>query len=219
MMRRLAAVTVFPLLLMLFAPGAQARERLHLPAPLVAAIAAACPDCVTRGVIACGDTDVRTGPKYLDHAFRGEPPSAYVMSWPMGDKDMRRLSETLPLDAANAAIAAAFAKMTLVAVTPDHGARALPPPKARAAIPPPLHACLADPAKPWGCCAAGCGEQECCEKSLGSHRISADWQDPETSETLSLRWSRNGGTRLTRVDAAGTKTSYACLAWGPLRLD
>ncbi|MCF4164312.1 hypothetical protein L2U69_01460 [Zavarzinia compransoris] len=219
MMRRLAAVTVFPLLLMLSATGADARERLHLPAALVAAITAACPDCATRGVIACGDTDVRTGPKYLDHAFQGAPPRAYVMSWPMGDKDMRRLSETLPLDAANTAIAAAFAEMTLVAATPDHGARALPAPKTSAALPPALHACLADPDKPWGCCAAGCGEDECCEKSLGSPRIRADWQDPESAESLTLRWSRNGGTRLTRVDAEGTKTSYACLAWGPLRLD
>ena len=215
MMRLLAAVTAF-LLAALPAAGA---ERLRLPGLLVSAITTACPDCAARGVVACGDRDVVTGANYLGHAIRGEPALGYVLSWPMGGAEMRRLSETLPIEAVNAALAKAFAETTLIAFDGAGQARALPGPKVRASVPPALHACLADPAKPWGCCAAGCGEAECCEKSLGAHRITAAWRDAVTGEELHLRWSRNGSTTLTRINADGGKTTYFCLAWSPLRLD
>ncbi|PWR23295.1 hypothetical protein DKG75_01625 [Zavarzinia compransoris] len=194
-------------------------ERLHLPEPLRAAIAAVCPDCATRGVIACGDADVRPGKAYLERARLGTPPRAYLMRWPLGDRDIRQLSETLPQAAAEAAIAKAFADAPLIALDAGGGARALPPPAASVAIPPGLHACLADPAKPWGCCAGDCRTGECCEKSLGSHRISLRWLDPDTNETLRFRWSRSGSTMLTRKTADGGETQYFCLVWGPLRLD
>lgn len=216
MMRRIAAAVAFCLIA---AGPALARERLHLPEALRSAIADLCPDCAARGVIACGGPDVRAGRGYLERARLGTPARAYLMRWPLGDQAIRHLSERLPLAAAEAAIAKAFADATLIALDADGTARALPPAQAEVRIPPALHACLADPAKPWGCCAGDCATGECCEKSLGSHRINLRWLDAAGSETLRFRWSRNGASMLTRKSAEGRETQYFCLVWEPLRLD
>ncbi|WP_147385679.1 hypothetical protein [Oleomonas cavernae] len=204
--------------LLTLARPALAAERLHLAPALVERIGALCPDCVTTGVIACGDADVLTGPKYYKHAFLGTPRRAYLMSWPMGDEDMRQLSQTLPHDAAQAAIADRFRAVTLLAIEADGAVRSLGSPTAEVLLPEKLHACLADPAKPWGCCVAGCGQEECCEKSLGSHRISLRWPD-DGAERLSFRWSRNGSSMLLRRADGVPKTDYFCLVWNALRLD
>lgn len=220
MMRRIAAVVAFCLMAIGIPAGpALARERLHLPDALRGAIAALCPDCAARGVIACGGPDVRPGRGYLERARLGTPARAYLMRWALGDEAIRQLSERLPLAAAEAAIAKAFAEATLIALEADGSARALPPPRAGVTIPAALHACLADPAKPWGCCAGDCASGECCEKSLGSHRINLRWDDKASDETLRFRWSRNGASMLTRKSAEGRETQYFCLVWEPLRLD
>lgn len=220
MMRPLAAALVLFAIMGLAVPAlpAAAAERLHLAPALVDKIGALCPDCVATGVVACGDADVLTGPKYYSHAFLGSPRRAYLMSWPMGDKDMRHLSETLPRDAAQAAIADRFSTVTLLAIEEDGTVRHLGSPTAEVQLPEKLHACLADPAKPWGCCVAGCGEEECCEKSLGSHRISLRWPD-DGAERLGFRWSRNGSSMLSRRSDTAPRTDYFCLVWNALRLD
>lgn len=217
MMRPLAAA----LLVLLALAGTShvvAAERLHLAPDLVARIGALCPDCITTGVIACGDSNVQGGRKYSSHAYLGTPPRAYVMSWPMSDDDMRRLSQTMPRDLAESAIAARFNAATLLAIEADGHVRSLGSPTTEVALPEKLHVCLADPAKPWGCCAATCGGAECCEKSLGSHRIRLQWP-LDGAEKLTFRWSRNGSSMLLRRSDSGPRTDYFCLAWNPLRLD
>ncbi|MFA5119845.1 hypothetical protein [Zavarzinia sp.] len=219
MMRRLAALHFFLVLVCTLIPSARAAERLHLTADLRAAILTVCPDCGTRGVIACGDAAVETGPRYFSHALLGEPPRGFLMSWPLGDADLRHLAETLPLAAADLAAKAGFEAATLVALEPGGKARSLGHPTATVAFPPALHACLADPAKPWGCCVADCGAHECCEKSLGSPRIELAWRDAESGERLTFRWSRNGSSLLMRRGSGFLRADYFCLVWAPLRLD
>ncbi|PWR18500.1 hypothetical protein [Zavarzinia aquatilis] len=89
----------------------------------------------------------------------------------------------------------------LGAARPSEAARLYPPSGRAAAI------------------AAGCGEAECCEKSLGSPRIELRWRDALSDETLHFRWSRNGGSTLSKINAAGQRTTYFCLVWAALRLD
>lgn len=221
MMRRLAAVCAFLSLILYLGPArpAVAAERLHLAPDLVAAITAVCPACAGKGVMACGDAAVETGPRYFSHALLGDPPRGFLISWAMSDLDLRGLVQRLGGDAAAVAITRRFAEVTLVALEAGGKVRALGQPGASVELPEKLRACLADPAKPWGCCAAGCGEEECCEKSLGSPRIDLRWRDAESDETLRFRWSRNGGSTLSRINAAGQRTTYFCLVWGALRLD
>ena len=201
MMRRIAAAVAFCLIA---AGPALARERLHLPEALRSAIADLCPDCAARGVIACGGPDVRAGRGYLERARLGTPARAYLMRWPLGDQAIRHLSERLPLAAAEAAIAKAFADATLIALDADGTARALPPAQAEVSIPPALHACLADPAKPWGLLRAGIAPRG------NAARIA--WAAIESIcagsmrravKPLRFRWSRNDASMLTRKSAEG----------------
>ena len=221
MMRRLAAVCAFLSLILYLgsARPAAAAERLHLAPDLVAAITAVCPACAEKGVMACGDAAVETGPRYLSHVLQGDPPRGYLMSWAASDQDLRSIIQRFGGDAALVVIAMRFSAVTLVTLEPEGKVRSLGQGRILAELPEPLRACLADPAKPWGCCAAGCGEEECCEKSLGSPRIDLRWRDAESDETLRFRWSRNGGSTLSRINAAGQRTTYFCLVWGALRLD
>lgn len=216
MVLRLAVLFALDLFWVTAAP---AGERLALDEALAARIAAACPDCAARGVIACGDAAVQSGVRWRSHAFLGRPPQAYLLSWPMADQDMRRLAETLPRPAAEAAIARLFGAATLVMLGPDGAVRAL----GRASevtvrFPATLHACLAQPAKPWGCCVGDCAGGECCEKGLGSIAIGLNWTDEVTGESLTFHWSRNGGSMLLRRRPERPGSDYFCLAWAPLSL-
>lgn len=219
MARMVLRLVVLFALALLWVTAAPAGERLALDDALAERVASACPDCVARGVIACGDAAVETGPRYRRHAFLGSPARAFLLSWPMAAAEMRHLAATLPRAAAEATIAERFRAATLAAIEADGRVRALGPPvEVTVRFPAALYACLAQPAKPWGCCVGDCSTGECCEKSLGSIAVRVRWTDQETNESLSFRWSRNGGSMLLRHPRQGPRTDYFCLAWAPLSL-
>src|SRR5262249_32698924 len=87
-------------------------------------------------------------------------------------------------------------------------ARVLPKPEdVSVRFPEPLHACLRDPARPWGCCVQ-C-EHECCEKSLGSPEIILIWKDRD--ETLTYHYSHTVGEAWLDRRAPSGNTRYNCL--------
>jgi hypothetical protein len=105
-----------------------------------------------------------------------------------------------------------FARTRLV-IFEDRFARARVPeqsPRVAVEVPPALHACVADPAKPWGCCVGrGCGG-ECCEKSLGSPSVRLTWVDPLSRDELRFEFRPGlGDSRLVRRNGA-RQTVYYC---------
>ena len=78
-------------------------------------------------------------------------------------------------------------------------------------VPQPLHACVADQARPWGCCVAPGCRNECCEKNLGSPSVTLNWVDAAAQEEILFEF-RHGEreSRLVRTTPAG-RTVYSCL--------
>jgi hypothetical protein len=208
-------------LLLLLTAAPAAATRLDWPAAeagTLARLAALCPDCRARGVIACGTADVAVGRRFARTFLAGTPPRGYLPAFRIDGTEFRRLARTTPEHARLlAALEERFAGTPLAVVEDGFGGvRVLSPPRSvQVVFPPALHDCVRDPARPWGCCVAGCAERECCEKGLGSPSVTVEWRDDDAGETLVLHFSHTTGeSTLRRTGASGT-TRYYCLTGAP----
>jgi hypothetical protein len=181
--------------------------------PLKSTIRTDCPDCLDKGVTACGTADVQYGQRFTRQFFTGAPPRGYLPAFRLSGAEFERMARDLPRAAFLAALKAKFADAPLVVVEAGFAAaRVIDQPLAiEATFPAPLHQCLQDQRKPWGCCvAAGC-QGECCEKDLGSPTLTVTWRDDANDETLVFSFGHSpGSSTLTRQSSAG-RTLYWCL--------
>jgi hypothetical protein len=182
-------------------------------APLEATIRADCPDCLDKGVTACGTADVQYGRRFAHQFFAGAPTRGYLPAFRLSGAEFEKMARTMPHNTFLAEVQATFADAPLVIIEEGFAAaRVIKLPRAVAAtFPEPLHQCLQDQGKPWGCCVAADCQQECCEKSLGSPTLTVTWQDDANSETLTFSFGHSpGSSTLIRQGSAG-RTLYWCL--------
>jgi hypothetical protein len=195
----------------------------NLPVPVEgaaarAAIIDACPACLAGGVTLCGTADVRFGKAFARHFFAGTPARGYLPGFRLSGTEFRALARSLSYPALMQSLRQSFASLPLVVI--DSGfaaARVLPAPHAvEVTFPEELHQCVRDPGKPWGCCVAADCARECCEKSLGSPEIAVRWDDRESGDAVTFRFSHTAGaSTLTRETAAGEKHLYWCITGEP----
>lgn len=198
--------------------GAAAAETLTLPgaSPIRDDIARQCPDCLDSGFVACGSRRVGYGRLYAPNALQGDPAQGYLVTFVMQGAQFRKLARETGWNELVSILAERFRASRLVVIGAGFAAaRVLPlAPEVSVSFPEALHSCVHDARKPWGCCVGGCGDGECCEKSLGSPRIELSWQDEGRGERLRFRFDHvAGGSTLTRETAAG-RVIYHCLTDG-----
>lgn len=173
-------------------------------------IADACPGC---RVIACGSEAVRLGKGFAGTALLGVPRRGYLVVDAIDGPGFREMVRGIDdVDALTWALTERFKRARLITLEATlRTARILPEaPEVSVGVPGPLHQCLRDRAKPWGCCVAPACLGECCEKGLGSPRVTLTWRDVEAGETLRLDYSHTPGvSRLSRGGAASA--NYWCL--------
>lgn len=194
---------------------------LRLPpsaAGLLADVEAACPTCPTTGYVPCGSPAVGWGERFARHAALGTPKRAYLPTFAWSGDAFRSLARATSYPALVATLRARFATTRLLVIEDDFArVRVLGPPEhVDVAFPRALHECVADPARPWGCCVGDCA-RECCEKGLGSPEVTLAWQDG--GERLTFHYAHTIGVSwLDRRGPAG-RVRYACLtdARGVLR--
>lgn len=182
-------------------------------APMKSAVESDCPDCLTKGVTACGTADVQYGRRFPQQFFAGTPARGYLPAFRLTGAEFEKMARDMPRDALLAALQATFAAAPLVIIEAGFAAaRVIKLPRSVAAtFPEPLHQCLQDQSKPWGCCLAADCQQECCEKSLGSPTLTVTWQDDVNNETLVFSFGHSlGSSTLIRQTTAG-QTLYWCL--------
>lgn len=170
----------------------------------------ACPECRRTGFHACGGQAIGLGARFAPAAFQGTPRRAYLVTFVMSGEEFRNGVRGTPYGALEEAIQRRFAKARLLVVEDGFaGVRVLDQsPRVEVDVPRPLHACVADPARPWSCCAAPACREECCEKSLGSPVVRLHWSDARAGETIRFDFAHTpGDSRLTRG-----ATTYFCLA-------
>ncbi|MBI3709574.1 MAG: hypothetical protein HY246_18135 [Proteobacteria bacterium] len=193
-------------------------ETLTLPAgsPILGQISGACPTCLDAGFFACGGRHIGYGRAFAPNALQGDPARGYLVTFVMHGAEFRALARQTPRDGLVATLTARFAAARLVVIGEDlAAARVLPAaPKVEVSFPEALHRCVYDTRKPWGCCVGGCGDGECCEKSLGSPRVELSWEEDTHGERLRFRFDHvAGGSTLTRETAKG-RILYYCLTDG-----
>ncbi len=171
-----------------------------------------CPDCRRSGFVACGGPAVGAGQAFAATALQGAPPRGYLVGFVMTGDEFRKVVRGTPLTALVEGLEHRFARARLVVLEGGFArARVLDQtPRVEVTMPAELHSCVADPARPWGCCAgAGCG-RECCEKALGSPKVTLHWVDSMVGEEVRFEFRHgNGEARLERV-AGPRRTTYFC---------
>lgn len=198
--------------------GAAAAQGLVLPPDrrpdLLRQIDDACPECRMTGFVPCGGPRLGPGPAFAPAALLGTPRRGYLVGFVMGGAEFRNVVRGTRLQPLRDGLERRFARARLV-VLEDRFARARvleQSPRVAVDVPPPLHSCLADSARPWGCCVGRGCQAECCEKSLGSPSVSLTWVDPETAEEVRFEFRHGPGeSRLVRR-SGGRRTVYSCLA-------
>jgi hypothetical protein len=182
-------------------------------APLESAIEAACPDCLDKGVTACGTAEVQYGRRFASKFFAGTPKRGYLPAFQLSGSEFERLARTLPRDAFLTEVEARVDDASLVIVEAGFAAaRVIDHPVAiEATFPEPLHQCLQDQSKPWGCCVAADCRGECCEKSLGSPTLTVTWRDDVNNETLTFNFGHSLGSSTLSRKSPTESTLYWCL--------
>jgi hypothetical protein len=171
-----------------------------------------CPDCRRTGFVLCGGPRVGPGAAFAPSALQGSPRRGSLVGFVMGGAEFRNIVRGTRMTPLVEGLEKRFARTRLV-IFEDRFARARVPeqsPRVAVEVPPALHACVADPAKPWGCCVGrGCGG-ECCEKSLGSPSVRLTWVDPLSRDELRFEFRPGlGDSRLVRRNGA-RQTVYYC---------
>ncbi|MCC7273159.1 MAG: hypothetical protein IT561_10875 [Alphaproteobacteria bacterium] len=210
---RLLAVVLWALLW----PAAAGAQGLTVPAErraaLHEAIDDACPECRRTGFVACGGPAVATGAAFAANALQGTPRRGYLVGFVMTGEDFRNVVRGTPLTPLVDGLERRFARARLI-VLEDGFARARvldQTPKVAAEVPDLLHSCVADTARPWGCCVGGGCRSECCEKSLGSPLVSLSWVDAAVGEEIRFDFRHGVGEgRLVR-SAGARRTTYYCM--------
>ena len=172
----------------------------------------ACPDCRRVGFVLCGGPRVGPGLAFAPSALRGTPPRGYLVGFVMSGAELRALIRGSRLTPLLEGLERRFARTPLL-VLEERFARVRRVeqfPQVTVEVPAPLHACVANPARPWGCCTGrGCGA-ECCEKSLGSPSVFLTWIDPLTREEVRFEFRHGAGeSRLVRRSGS-RRTLYHC---------
>ena len=195
----------------------------ELPLPrngarILAAIASACPTCAATGFTPCGSPAVGWGGRFAPHAFLGAPKRGYLVTFTLSGSEFRDLARSTPYPALLATLRERFAATRLV-VADDAFARARVlgrPEDVEVSFPEGLHACVADPTRPWGCCVGEC-DNECCEKGLGSPAVTLGWTDGE--ERITYHYAHEIGVAWLERHSPHRRVRYACLtdARGVLR--
>jgi hypothetical protein len=199
-----------------FWPSPALAGSLPLPveaAPLKSAIRTDCPDCLDKGVTACGTADVQYGQRFTRHFFAGTPNRGYLPAFRLSGAEFERMARTMPPDILLVAVYGAFVGTPLIVIEDGFAtARVIKRPlSVEASFPAALHQCLQNQSKPWGCCLAADCQGECCEKNLGSPTLTVTWRDDANDETLVFSFGHSPGTStLTRQSSTG-RTLYWCL--------
>lgn len=185
---------------------------------LLAEVAAACPTCAATGYVPCGSPAVGWGERFAPHALLGTPKRAYLPTFVVSGDAFRALARAAPYPALVATLRERFAATRLLVLEDDFTrVRVLgSPARVDVVFPRALHECVADPARPWGCCVGDCA-RECCEKGLGSPEVTLAWQDG--AERVAFHYAHTIGVSwLDRRGPTG-RVRYACLtdARGTLR--
>jgi hypothetical protein len=184
-------------------------------------IAGKCPNCLGGGVTLCGTADVRFGQGFAHDFFSGRPKRGYLPGFRLSGGEFRALARSLPYQPLTQSLRQSFAVLTLVIIDDGFAStRVIPTPQSiDVRFPEGLHQCVGDRSKPWGCCVTSDCRRECCEKSLGSPRITVRWTDPEDGDLLVFRYSHTAGdSTLTRETRAGKKYVYWCITDEPGRI-
>ena len=177
------------------------------------AIVENCPSCLAGGVTLCGTADIRFGKRFSRHFFAGTPKRGYFPGFRLSGQEFRALARSMSYDAVLQSLRQSFATLPLVVIEEGFAAaRVIAAPRSvEVTFPEGLHQCVRDTAKPWGCCVAADCRSECCEKSLGSPQIAVHWDDPESGDALTFRFSHTlGASTLTRETADKTTFLYWC---------
>ncbi|WP_374444239.1 hypothetical protein [Stella sp.] len=193
--------------------GAQA---LILPpdrrADLLRQIDDACPECRMKGFVPCGGPRLGPGPAFAPAALQGSPRRGYLVGFVMGAAEFRNAVRGTPMTPLVDGLERRFARARLL-VFEDRFARVRvleQSPRVAVTVPVPLHACLADPARSWGCCSGrGCGG-ECCEKGLGSPSVALTWVDVAGGEELRFEFRHGPGEARLIRRSGGRRTTYFC---------
>jgi len=170
-----------------------------------------CPECMSKGFMACGNTNIRYNKKFDASFFQGNPPKGYLLNPPYTSYDFKKLARgTESHEELLKKLMEIFLKIKLVVVTDEYkevyslGFSQ----DVTVVFPKKLHSCIKDRAKEWGC---GLDEKECCEKDLGSPVIEVKWEDKKTNETIMFSYSQTiGSTKLYR-ESENKKDVYFCL--------
>jgi hypothetical protein len=181
-------------------------------------IADKCPSCLGGGVTLCGTAEVGFGQAFPRHFFSGTPKRGYLPGFRLSGGEFRALARSMSFQSLTQSLRQSFAALPLVVIDDDFAAaRVIPTPQSvDVRFPEGLHQCVGDRSKAWGCCVTADCRQECCEKSLGSPRITVRWKDPEDGDLLVLRYSHTtGDSTLTRETGAGKKYIYWCITDEP----
>ncbi|BBK45434.1 hypothetical protein STVA_54540 [Allostella vacuolata] len=191
-----------------------AGDELVLPrerrATVLRAIDEACPDCRRTGFVLCGGPKVASGPAFAATALQGSPRRGYLVGFVMTAAEFRNVVRGTRLTPLTEGLERRFARARLV-VLEDRFARARLPeqaPRVRVDLPSTLHACVADPARPWG--TGGACRTGCCEKALGRPAVTLTWFDLAAGEEIRFEFRHGAGeSRLVRT-AGGRRVAYSC---------
>lgn len=185
---------------------------------LLARLAADCAECATAGYTPCGSEDVGWGRRFATAALLGTPKRGYLATFTMTGQEFRVLARTTAYATLLTTLHDRFAKTRLVVIEEAFtNARVLPhPTNVTVSFPEPLHTCVHDTERPWGCCTGNC-KHECCEKALGSPKITMEWADGD--EQLTFHYTHAIGTTWLSRKVGDRHFRYACLvdAKGELR--
>ena len=180
-------------------------------------IADACGGC---RVIACGTEAVRLGKDFAGTALQGVPRRGYLVVDAIdgpGFRDLVRQTEDVGVLTRELTARFRASRLVVLEATLQSARILAASAEVSVSVPPPLHQCLRDRAKPWGCCVGPACAGECCEKALGSPRVTLTWRDGEAGELLRLDYSHTPGvTRLTR--SGNANATYWCLTDSLARL-
>jgi hypothetical protein len=182
-------------------------------APLESAIRAGCPDCLDKGVTACGTADIQYGRRFASQFFAGTPKRGYLPAFRLSGAEFEHMARTMPPDVLLDAVYGAFVGTPLIVVEDGFAAAHVikQPLAVEATFPEPLHQCLQDQSKPWGCCIAADCRGECCEKSLGSPTLTVTWRDDANDETLTFSFGHSPGSSTLSRRSSADSTLYWCL--------
>lgn len=181
---------------------------------LRAALERDCPNCLERGLVACGAAEVQPGRRFARHFFQGTPRRGFLLTFAMSHATFRAALRGEDRESVVATLGARFEETRLVVVEDGfEAARVLPRAASVEVVYATVHhRCLGIERRTWSCCLGDGGADRTCLPKADAPHVVMTWKDAVTGEAIVATYTPVPGfSRLARSGPRGT-TLYYCLS-------